>query len=101
MPRPPDDAPEPQVPRGEGEAGADRADQEHHGSEEHDLEPAPPVGEAPGDECADRTAEKRDGHDEARDEGIEGEVALNRVHRAIDDGRVEPEEEPADRSRQC
>jgi hypothetical protein len=73
-----------------------KPDQEQQRGEHHDPDPAVPVGQRPGEPGTQGRAEQRDRHGEAEQErtGLEG--VTDRLHRTVDHGRVEAEQEPAE-----
>jgi hypothetical protein len=93
-----DHAPDHEVRDADREARADRADEEERGAHEHRAGAADAVRDPAGEVGAERAAEQRDRHREALQRRGELEVLADRVDRAVDHGRVEPEEEAAERS---
>ena len=94
-----DHAPDHEVDDAEGEAGAERADQEEDRADQHRAGAADPVRDPAGEVGAERAAEQGDRDGEALQRRVQLELLADRVDGAVDDGGVETEEEPAERTR--
>ena len=93
------EAPERQVPRAPRDRRQDGRDEEQDRTEDHHVRPAPPVGELATRPGAERAAQEGDRHHEPGDGGVQLELPLDRVDGAVDDRRVEPEQEATDGGR--
>jgi hypothetical protein len=78
---------------------AERLDQEEQGGHPHRPHPSDAVGQPAGHDRSDGGSDQRRGDREAQLDGSGLEVRLHGRHGAVDDGRVEAEEEPPDRRR--
>ncbi len=91
-----EDAPEGEVPGGEGQHRADGADREQQRARLHDLDAAVPVGEPAGQRRADRRAQQGRGDDQAGHAVADAELLLDAGDGAVDHGAVVAEQEPAE-----